>query len=655
MPPVLCHFIYSLTHSRNLQFVYNGEVSDTRYTYKGVPQGSILSPILFNIYVSKLHKHIGKECELIQFADDIVIFVSSRHIDKTLVALESSANQASKYLSSRGLNVSPAKTSLIVFIKKRVNPCSFSINLCNTVIQSSDTHKFLGVILDYRLLGNQHIQMLTTRCSKLLNIINMLRGTWWGGSPLSLLLIYKSLIRGSMEYACLSFPYNSFSSLRHLESIQLRSLRACLGLRKTTPTNVVLAEAGEGPLRFRFEYLTSRYILKIFALDSHPLIDKLFGLLWYSRKTRKTNPSEKFLLFKTFNKFLPMKTHIKKFDFPALYSTNYDALTFFPPVIITSPIESENIKNASVPQLIFMDIYNAFIHFHTCFYTDASKNNPEDYVGFAIYSPSPHLQLMYRVQPYSSIFSAEALAILHTLEHIHSNSISKSVIFTDSKSVSDALLSINMAHSYNYIIFSIKQKLYEIKLNGLEAIIIWIPAHSSILGNETADFLAKKAVSAGKLTDKKLPHSDFFSIPRRRYIESSSRLLKIQGKNKGVSYFATFNEITLKPWFHKLKLDRESIVTCCRLRSGHYALNYSLHRCNLVADPSCQCGFRYQDADHIFWSCPLFSTQRTLLLNQFRRFKSLTQPYKIRELLAEPFPGLICALLSFLKSCKLQI
>jgi len=49
LPPILYRFIYSLIHARKLQFVVNGKLSDEYYTYKGVPQGSILSPILFNI------------------------------------------------------------------------------------------------------------------------------------------------------------------------------------------------------------------------------------------------------------------------------------------------------------------------------------------------------------------------------------------------------------------------------------------------------------------------------------------------------------------------------------------------------------------------------------------------------------------------------
>lgn len=82
-----------------------------------------------------------------------------------------------------------------------------------------------------------------------------------------------------MEYGCLIFLFNNHTLMYHLEKIQFRAIRLCLSLKRTTPTNVLLAEAGEGPLKFRLSFLSSKYILKIFSLDSHPLIDKLFSLL----------------------------------------------------------------------------------------------------------------------------------------------------------------------------------------------------------------------------------------------------------------------------------------------------------------------------------------------------------------------------------------
>ncbi|KMQ89246.1 pol-like protein [Lasius niger] len=408
-----------------------------------------------------------------------------------------------------------------------------------------------------------------------------------------------------MEYKCLTFPLNNSSIMSQLNKIQYQAIRLCLGLRRTTPTNIILAEAAEPPLRIRFEYLTSKYTLKIFSLDTHPVIDKLYALLWYSRNSRKKDPSD------------------------------HEALISFPDVIITTDKEAEEIKNSFLPQIMFMNIYSTLLNSHTVFYTDASKTAPGNYVGFAVYSPSPHIQLLFKTSSYSSVFTAEALAILYALKHILSHSVLHSVIFTDSQSVTEALISLNLGHSYNYIIHSIRQKLHEINLAGLSNKIVWIPAHSLILGNETADHLAKRAITDGQLVPDLLPHSDLFTIPREDLIRNTTNHLKTQGTHKGKTYFNSFEEFKLKPWLKKIKSGREGIVTCCRIRSCHYALNHSLHRCNLITDPSCPCGFPIQDADHIFWDCPIPADSRTTLLNRLLKLKKYP-PYKIQDLLINP-------------------
>jgi len=99
LPPKLCWFIYNLTSRRNIQFCINGEATDTRVSRKGLPQGSILSPLLFNIYSANYRKHISRECEILQFADDVAIFSRSSNLKESLRKIESSANKLSAHLS----------------------------------------------------------------------------------------------------------------------------------------------------------------------------------------------------------------------------------------------------------------------------------------------------------------------------------------------------------------------------------------------------------------------------------------------------------------------------------------------------------------------------------------------------------------------------
>ncbi|XP_070152080.1 uncharacterized protein [Polyergus mexicanus] len=576
LPPILRQFIYNLISFRNMQFCINEELTDEFHSYKGVPQGSILSPTLFNIYISKLRSSMGRSCELIQFADDIAIFHTSPQIHDSISKIETAAKRACGYLTTKSLTVSPTKSSL-------------------------------GTL---EVPGGEVLQTD--------QLLSMLRGTWWGASPQLLLSIYRALIRNSMEYGCSIFPLNNRSILHQLEKIQFRALRLCTGLRRTTPINVLLAESGESSLKYRFFYLTSRYILKIFSLHDHPTIEKLHQLQWCTRNSRKKNPADYFLL-------------------------------------ITSALDVESIKNNPVPTLIFFDIYHDLLHDHTPFYTDASKVDENNHVGFAIYLPTLNLQLLFRTYSYASIFSAEAYAILQTLAYILENSIPRSVIFTDSLSVTQALSSFNFGHSYSHIIHAIRSKIHVAYSTGFQVIIAWIPSHSGILGNEMADLLAKNATTKGTWYTGLLPFSDFFSVVRKNLINDMTDLLKKQARYKGINYFRSFDEFRPRPWFYEMEnFNRESITTCCRIRSGQYALNSSLFRCNLISQSSYSCGALTQDINYILWSCSLLNTNRQSLIRALNQL-DIFPPMDAAELLAEPSSGVVLAIYSFLKSLELLL
>jgi len=104
-----------------------------------------------------------------------------------------------------------------------------------------------------------------------------------------------------------------------------------------------------------------------------------------------------------------------------------------------------------------------------------------------------------------------------------------------------------------------------------------------------------------------------------------------------------------KPWFFRLSLSRDQIVTLCRVRSNHYNLNYSLHRKNIVASSACLCGDPHQDVNHVIFRCPLTRNKsRNLLLHLFRR--NPQNNLNLFPFLKKPSPKLCRLLISFFKS-----
>ena len=146
----------------------------------------------------------------------------------------------------------------------------------------------------------------------------------------------------------------------------------------------------------------------------------------------------------------------------------------------------------------------------TIFYTDGSKQNDDSPVGAAIFSPNLELSMQFKLPPETSIFTAEAFAILETLNYIEKNNIQYATIFSDSRSVLEAVLAPN-SKGKSYLIYEIKRNFAKLKGKSIVVNLAWIPSHKGIEYNEKVDELAKGAISHGHPFNIELPHSDLFS------------------------------------------------------------------------------------------------------------------------------------------------
>lgn len=97
------------------------------------------------------------------------------------------------------------------------------------------------------------------------------------------------MIRGSIEYTCVIFSLKKSTLFSKLEKIQNSTIRTCLGLRCSTPINILHAETCEPPFKLRFEYLASKFLISSLAITNHSLIDKLEDLTFTANSNRSRN------------------------------------------------------------------------------------------------------------------------------------------------------------------------------------------------------------------------------------------------------------------------------------------------------------------------------------------------------------------------------
>ena len=109
--PHLVKFIKFITFQRQ---IFTDQLGETfRYTYKGLPQGGVMSPILYDIYDANTCKNLPKSVPVSKFADDIAIYCTRGTYTKCLKILENSINIISKNLPNLGLDISPQKWILL--------------------------------------------------------------------------------------------------------------------------------------------------------------------------------------------------------------------------------------------------------------------------------------------------------------------------------------------------------------------------------------------------------------------------------------------------------------------------------------------------------------------------------------------------------------
>ncbi|EFN73572.1 hypothetical protein EAG_08495, partial [Camponotus floridanus] len=246
-----------------------------------------------------------------------------------------------------------------------------------------------------------------------------------------------------------------------------------------------------------------------------------------------------------------------------------------------------------------------------------SKSLP--HLGAAFYSPDIPIQKKYKLDRYFSIFSAECIAIMCAMDYILEEGIKRSAIFTDSRSMVETLSNGLLDRDLSYLILALKNKLRSAYVQNLDVVIVWVPSHVGILGNETADLLAGEAARQEESVDYLPPHTDLYSLVKEKYFSDIEKYLLAQSEIRGAQYFSLYPPFARKPWFAGLDLSRAEITTICRIRSNHYNLNFSLYRCGLVRRPDCLCGLPYQDINHVLWSCPMFACHRVRLLQLLRR------------------------------------
>ncbi|GFW81197.1 putative RNA-directed DNA polymerase from transposon X-element [Trichonephila clavipes] len=217
---------------------FGNAISSFKQSETGLPQGTVISPILFNIFINDLPDLLASDglTNTALFADDLAIWCSTpkRDQSKLNTILNLTLERLHLWCIENNMTVNLKKTTCQFFTLNR-QPFSSQLVYNGMPVQQSDVSIYLGCALDNKLKWTKHAELVVSKARKRLSILKRLTGVKWGCNRDTLNTTYKTYIQPVLNY-CYEVLISASENVRKLlDTFHNQALRMITGGVKTIP------------------------------------------------------------------------------------------------------------------------------------------------------------------------------------------------------------------------------------------------------------------------------------------------------------------------------------------------------------------------------------------------------------------------------------
>lgn len=588
----MLRWIHSFLTDRQLKVLWRKCYSDAFPLNKGVPQGSVLSPVLYTIFMHDFFEALEDGVKCIVYADDIFIYSSSPSLDSCKIKLQRSLQSIAQWCDYWKLRIRPDKCHAIN-LSRRKGECDGQFCINYGLIEWETSITFLGFQLS-RFGGlSKHVEQLRCKAFKKINVLKALSNKRFGARSRHLVTLASAAIRGSIEYGAVLLSTLGKSMFSRLEVLQNSALRAALGLPRWVPNIVLKKHAAVLDIQDRIKMLAFNFWLKHMWLQR-------FSPVWCALCDDQERQIEELAHFPFIAEVLD------EVDCSLGYIINFNPPTAKvgggAQILVSDlPFQDKSLDGRIVVQF-FREFMADKLESFNVIATDASKSL--EWTGIAGCSSSGHFR--YRIHNISSIFTAEALAIGIAIDELVRCDV-PTIILSDSLSVLTALQNVSLRSPS--IVIWLHNKITNILRRIPTLQICWVPGHRGISLNERADELAK-SVGDREIMLEWVCFEDLIRYNKRRlWIHNES----IFNTSK---YMHSNGSIPSIYQVHQWSANRREDVLITRLVCKMLITPAMLYRFGLVGSGRCDRCNVLDSLDHIMFECGKYKWHRTQCLDR---------------------------------------